>query len=349
MSRFDAVRPSGTWANEFVPTATDYQRWDVAQSKFLNASDGGIWNPTTPIRIGGAGMTINGGCNLFGGVTIGAGATLTHGTADVVTFSNVRSRTIVVPFHELQFDPTEILKTGSVGGSSYALRLEDYVQVQPPPMTGVVLRSMLSPTFTIPKRCLHHIFTHTGSSVPNVGAPALASATLNFRVLTRPPALPSQLLSISIVGLSTAEGINSPSVPGASQWVAGTYTLGQYVAPATLASPIYIFRCTTAGTSGGPEPAWDKNPGTITHDGSTVQWTCIGTAGSLYAATVDQYYAGGLSQPLTQTFDWANQSDTLDCSLYRYALSINSAPTDGSIVYESLALTFNNITSAAYE
>ena len=349
MSRFDAARPSGVWAQEFVPTAADYQRWDVAQSKFLNASDGGIWNPTSPIRIGGAGMTLNGGCNLFGGVTIGAGAKLTHGTNDVVTFGGTaRTRTIVVPMLELQFDPTNIV--GSGGGTVSALDLDDYVQVAPPPAVGIVLTGLNAPTFSIPKRFLHHLFTFSGSTAPNVGTPALASATLNFRVLTRPPAVPVSTLTMSVVGYNTAEGISSPAAPAATSWASGTYALGAYVVPATLGAPIYFFRCTTAGTTGGGEPAWIKTPGSTTTDGG-VTWLCIGTMGVFYAPSVDSYYSGGGSKSITQVFDWAASpsADALDCSLYRYSVSLSGVPTDGSILYESIAFTFANISSAAFE
>lgn len=57
-------------------------------------------------------------------------------------------------------------------------------------------------------------------------------------------------------------------------WVAGgTYAVGDLVTPTELSSlklPAIVFQCTTAGTTGTQEPAWDLVNGNSTNDGSVV-------------------------------------------------------------------------------
>jgi hypothetical protein len=96
-----------------------------------------------------------------------------------------------------------------------------------------------------------------------------------------------------------------------------TYAAGTYVSPATKSSDalsIAIFQCTTPGTSGTTEPAWNTAVGATTADGSTLVWTSgkplrlIGTVG----APVNQhrfvvspplvYPAGQLGNVATITF-----------------------------------------------
>lgn len=56
-------------------------------------------------------------------------------------------------------------------------------------------------------------------------------------------------------------------------WQAATaYAVGDRVIATGAAHPLRLFRCTTAGTSGGSEPTWDATVGNTTAD-NTVVWT----------------------------------------------------------------------------
>ena len=71
--------------------------------------------------------------------------------------------------------------------------------------------------------------------------------------------------------------VSSVDYAAVAQWAAShAYSLGNYVRQ--LAAPgagsERVFKCTTAGTSGGSEPAWSVGPNNFTTD-STVQWKSI--------------------------------------------------------------------------
>lgn len=76
---------------------------------------------------------------------------------------------------------------------------------------------------------------------------------------------PSGVRSVSAVTLTTA------TVAAAATSTA--YSVGDQVKPAS--TPLYIYQCTTAGTSGGSAPTWPTTVGATVTDG-TVVWTNIG-------------------------------------------------------------------------
>ncbi len=54
---FTHERYSGMWLGTGCPTPQAFEQWDAKQSKALNGDGGGSWAPTSPIVIGGAGLT----------------------------------------------------------------------------------------------------------------------------------------------------------------------------------------------------------------------------------------------------------------------------------------------------
>lgn len=82
-------------------------------------------------------------------------------------------------------------------------------------------------------------------------------------------------------------------VEPAGTWAASTaYSLGDKVRPLTSPPSGKLFRCTTAGTSGGSEPTWNTTLGATTNDGSVV-WTCESDQRLLWDGTNDELSLDG--------------------------------------------------------
>lgn len=82
-------------------------------------------------------------------------------------------------------------------------------------------------------------------------------------------------------------------VPYAELWEASTpYTTTNWVIPTDQDpdSPVY-FKCTTAGTSAGTEPTWDRTPGNTTNDG-TVVWTCYADTDGVHSLNAEYANSG---------------------------------------------------------
>ena len=82
-------------------------------------------------------------------------------------------------------------------------------------------------------------------------------------------------------------------VEPAGTWAASTaYALTDKVRPLTSPPSGKLFRCTTAGTSGGSEPTWNTTLGGTTNDGSVV-WTCESDQRLLWDGTNDELSLDG--------------------------------------------------------
>lgn len=114
------------------------------------------------------------------------------------------------------------------------------------------------------------LFLAGTSSVPAQGSGSVSNEAVSvladrYYQLGASVANPSGVRAVSAVTVATA------SVATAA--VSTAYALGAQVKPAS--SPLYIYQCTTAGTSGGSAPTWPTTVGNTVTDG-TVTWTCIG-------------------------------------------------------------------------
>lgn len=348
---FDFIRPGGLWPSESVPSATDYQRFDVQQDKTINGDLGGVTVvPKSPIIIGGSGLASAFGIATGGVATRSGGRIFTGGNTDLPVL-NARTRTIVFP----------ALKAGvSVGPNvNHDHQLEEgYLQ----PVFGDFGAGIAfpdQPTFfmvNIPKRCAHN------------GA-RLFTASMQFIIRTRPQAVPTggpfprfTLIGHNYTGNVTA-GFPTPgnlvAFSSPATWSAVTpHSVGDYVGPrATGSQNGYYFQVSSisgTGTTGSSEPTWPSTVGATVIDNpgaNQIVWTCIGRNGiyPLKGATADSYYNGGGVQSVYFDPDPASGSNILDNGSNRYAFYFPQAAIDPAMVLVSFTLHYGSITVLGQE
>jgi prepilin-type N-terminal cleavage/methylation domain-containing protein len=102
-------------------------------------------------------------------------------------------------------------------------------------------------------------------------------------------------------------GVPTDAVP---QWLPGTpYGLGTVVVPATANG--FMFRCTTAGTSGASAPTWNTGSGATTNDNSVV-WTQFGPTGVAFDQPDEQIeYAWHSAITIRANFDHDADNDAV--------------------------------------
>lgn len=148
-------------------------------------------------------------------------------------------------------------------------------------------------------------------------------------------------------------GDTNPTIPSthylglliASTWQATTaYTSGQYVVPTTFASISgsvgRVFKCTTAGTSGGSQPTWPTTAGGTVTDGS-VTWTEVS---NLFAAGT---FTG--AEPSTSGTGYARVAVTNNTT--NWPVSTGGDPSDttngAAIVWPITTASWGQIVGAA--
>jgi hypothetical protein len=358
MSAFDFVRPSGVWANEMVPGANDWRGWDWRQSRLINGDDGGTWNPTNPVTIGGAGLQLDSqASSLEGGFRTQLGGRLKLGKYDIPAYRPPRViRRVVdilsIPTENIQFYEVPFTSRGGspiLYPASTALITLAPINGQTP---GLIVALNLSPasiTFTIPSEWILNgrVLSQPGV-IPNLGNAQLASVALNFRYTENPGSLDSLLQVVPSSGVSatfppiSANGLQSAFGSGKYYpWLPYNIpSLGQYVRPQTrLAAPLSYFRCTTAGVSGVVEPSWNLTPGATTNDNSVV-WTCIGPTGDLYAPDVAHLYNEGLPQSLVAAMDPVVSPNIDEAGNY-VQVTVNNAFS--TMILHSFTFTFADV------
>ena len=102
----------------------------------------------------------------------------------------------------------------------------------------------------------------TSGAVTNEAVSVLADRYYQLGATT---ANPSGVRNVTSITVATGTIANAA--------ITTAYALGAMVKPVT--TPLYIYQCTTAGTSGGAAPVWPTTIGTTVVDG-TVTWACIG-------------------------------------------------------------------------
>ncbi len=380
MSSFDYARPSGIWANEMVPGAGDYYRWDLTQSKMVNGDLGGTSSPSQPIILGGAGGSFATPGLAVGGLRTQTGGRLILGQHDVIALSP-RTRKITMAL--LPVTPYSLFTVNaqaqftSPGGNGFTFGPDAYFQKSPAgfPGCGLFLANVGQPiAIPIPKSYLHTV----GPYSPFDGQ--LAAVTLNFTVLAKPGGVTPMIATPMLRFFNSRGPADTTTLPVAvSQlrargqfastvfWSPSTAlaTVGQYYTPYSFTSAAfssYYFKLTAstgAGLTGTSFPAWNTTPGAITVDGN-LTWTCIGGNGSLpisgASGQIDPaiLYNGGAPQSLTLNLDTSyplgqgldTSSDYFMVGLAPPQDSTGTAPFNTiPIVYHSIQFYFVGITT----
>jgi hypothetical protein len=282
MAHNDHASLAGQYPTTFVPTPTILRRLDQMASQCIDGDNGGAWTPTSPVVVGGLGvsMTANGSLSTVSTgkrAAVGGGVVL---TTAYLAISPARARTTVTALRDFSIRHDDELDTARSYREHLASGIVDVA-------TGFSAR--------VPSLRLHKGYTPT-------------NVTLRMRVGTRPAAMPNAM-----------PGFNITRSPASGVWAAGTneyfkiatrvnstaYAVGALVLPA--AQNGRQFRCSVAGTTAAAEPAafGTANPGDTVVDG-TASWVCE-TGPALNAqhfmrlprpTTVDGYFNGGNFQDL---------------------------------------------------
>lgn len=350
-----------------TPGANDYYGWDWRQSRLINGDDGGNWNPSSPIVVGGSGLQLaSAASKILGGLTTRLGGRLQLGPTDVIGLSPPRMLTRMIDL--LSMPPSNIKFAPAVNitksGLPFAFPSDSCFGTFPPSasspgVVGIVpLDVNLSQpiTFTIPTAwILNGRFLASLGVSPIATNATLASVTLNFRCGLALASLPASMMQV-VPGSAVSPtlppiGANLLNVafgPGTiSAWLPiGVYTAGQYVIPqGNRAAPFSYFKAIiTSGPSGVSnivEPNWNLTPGSITVDTPSLSWLCIGPSGDLYAPDPASLFDQGNAQSVTAAMDPAI-SGNIDESTNFITVTITN-PIPGA-VFMSLQFTFTDVT-----
>lgn len=305
MPHNDYTNVGGLWPSVIIPTPDAMRRMDQAASECIDGDNGGTWNPSSPIIIGGAGVSLLNNVRLTGVVTgpraAGGGGIVL--TSQFVVLETARTRTTVVPLRDF---------LTRVDGDSPYNELG----------AGISAFAAVGGAFSceLPSRRIHRGYTPL-------------SVTLRMRVGARPGSVPVNM-----------PGFNVTRIPSTGLWNPGgneyfqiapranltAYAIGALVVPVPTNGT--QFRCIVAGTSAAAQPA-GVTTGTVNFtpvvDGS-VSWRCETgpTFGGLQMtslprpATVDAYFNAGNYQDITFV---PNTLGAWDSATYGHFITVTDA------------------------
>ena len=339
MSHNRYARPALFWGNTAVPTARDLGLWDTYQFKSINGDLGGSWNPTSPIVIGGAGVSLSGAGNTInGGAMTSMGGRMVLGSSDYCQLSPASTRTETI--HLVDAIPTTAATgVGGTPGQGNILALPHF-GISPVTTNGDFI-------VPIPSRYLHN-----GAN--------LLSATLTCRALVKQTTAPTSspyFMVANVYGMNSTGGSTVQLVPTFASWLpTHAYTVGSVVVPnnQSVAETGYYYVVTSAagtGTSGASPPTWPTTIGSSVVDNAganQLQWQCQGYAGIAPNPTSGSgnTYAGGAVQSLVMS---TNSTLTIDTTTYDYWLHViydafgAGTPTAPNWLFHALSLSFGNI------
>jgi hypothetical protein len=130
-----------------------------------------------------------------------------------------------------------------------------------------------------------------------------------------------------------------PAASWPDTWAASAaYAVGAVVRPAS--SPVLLYRCSAAGTSGATAPAWPQSPGLTVTDGS-VTWDAVGAGAVALTADVLTW------EEYSATFRYLVISDrTPDTAAAQPLLAVADAGSSVTGSGGSLTVTFDSGTGS---
>lgn len=341
MAHNDYVFHRGLVHPHTVPTPGRLRKLDQLASESVNAREGGFWSPTSPINLGGAGVTLSGAtCELAGGVATGRGSNgIILGPGILPTLDPPAIRSVTIPI-ENHFRQANLDQAAA------------FVPVSEPAV-GIQHVSPLAGSFFLLKMLIPRLALHRGAT--------LAKATLRFRY-TRPPSADDledgRSVFARLVRLDpSGERVYTPTN------LVDLYIIPQYVAGATYAAGDVVlrtgtgggrqYRCLVPGISAGSSASWTTVLGATQTAGSAVfvcepqPWTELASRHYVvapYAAgdlrlTADLHFANGSPVDLEII---PNNLQVIDTTLFSYALWVFSTST-GRPIFHSLRLDFEGI------
>ena len=110
---------NGAWYNGYTPTPADFAALDQALEQLVNGDGGGIWYPSAPVVVGGAGLWLTSSSYLTQGALVVAttGVPISFGDSDYFLFQNHVSNTRTLLQSFLNISP----QTGWIEGASTQL------------------------------------------------------------------------------------------------------------------------------------------------------------------------------------------------------------------------------------
>lgn len=84
MAHFTRTQVDATWINGYVMPAADFIDLDSKLFRSVNGDDGGLWSPSSPIILGGSGLTVTGPTVVSGAAASVPGNLQTSGTSRFV-------------------------------------------------------------------------------------------------------------------------------------------------------------------------------------------------------------------------------------------------------------------------
>ena len=326
MTHRDFVRPFGVWQPTAVPTAADIGAIDAGAATLVDGDNGGVWNPATPIVIGGAGFS---GTNTkLSSVLTKSGGRLYLPATGYPSVSSVTSRRVQVDL---------VRACGNFGGTPNGLTVSlNPFGVQPTIQYGMGF------AFAIPKRYLHN-----GGTLSTI---TLNGVIRDVGIPFTPTASPFHVApSVSLIVSDVSGGIVGRSDLAARPWKASTvYANNTYVRATQTKTDGYLYSCGThGGTSGATEPAWPGNPFSTVTD-NTITWQGSGFTGQIFNTLATSLYSSGSLSPMSIPLSvgpwiFGNQPyNVIDTSKYEYTIQVkqDSLAIQG-VVFTSLQLDYS--------